>query len=77
MRKLGEDISEMLDYIPGYFKVLRHVRPKFSCGHCAAIIQLPAPSRPIDRGLPAPGLLAQVIVSKYGDHCPPYRQQGS
>src|SRR5205809_1128778 len=76
MRKLGEDISEMLDYVPGYFKVLRHVRPKFSCGHCAAIIQLPAPSRPIDRGLPAPGLLAQVIVSKYGDHCPLYRQQG-
>src|SRR5437667_660576 len=76
MRKLGEDISEMLDFVPGYFKVLRHVRPKFSCGHCAAIIQLPAPSRPIDRGLPAPGLLAQVIVSKYGDHCPPYRQQG-
>ena len=77
MRKLGEDISEMLDYIPGYFKLLRHVRPKFSCGHCAAIIQLPAPSRPIDRDLPAPGLLAQVIVSKYGDHCQPYRQQGS
>src|SRR5438034_1841521 len=76
MRKLGEDISEMLDFVPGYFKVLRHVRPKFSCGHCAAIIQLPAPSRPIDRGLPAPGLLAQVIVSKYGDHCPLYRQQG-
>src|SRR5204863_64866 len=76
MRKLGEDISEMLDYIPGYFKVLRHVRPKFSCGHCAAIIQLPAPSRPLDRGLPAPGLLAQVIVAKYGDHCPLYRQQG-
>src|SRR5437773_11314202 len=76
MRKLGEDISEMLDFVPGYFKVLRHVRPKFSCGHCAAIIQLPAPSRPIDRGLPTPGLLAQVIVAKYGDHCPLYRQQG-
>src|SRR5438046_5261323 len=76
MRKLGEDISEMLDFVPGYFKVLRHVRPKFSCGHCAAIIQLPAPSRPIDRGLPTPGLLAQVIVSKYGDHRQLYRQQG-
>jgi transposase len=75
MRKLGEDISEMLDFVPGYFKVLRHVRPKFSCGHCARVIQLPAPSRPIDRGLPAPGLLAQVIVAKYGDHCPLYRQQ--
>jgi transposase len=75
MRKLGEDISEMLDFVPGYFKVLRHVRPKFSCGHCARVIQLPAPSRPIERGLAAPGLLAQVIVAKYGDHCPLYRQQ--
>jgi transposase len=75
MRRLGEDISEMLDYVPGYFKVLRHVRPKLSCGHCARVIQLPAPSRPIERGLPAPGLLAQIIVAKYGDHCPLYRQQ--
>ena len=75
MRKLGEDIAEMLDFVPGYFKVLRHVRPKFSCGHCARIIQLPAPSRPIERGLPGPGLLAQVIVAKYADHCPLYRQQ--
>jgi transposase len=75
MRKLGEDVSEMLDYIPGYFKVLRHVRPKLSCSRCARVIQLPAPSRPIDRGIPAPGLLAQVIVAKYADHCPLYRQQ--
>jgi transposase len=76
MRKLGEDVSEMLDFVPGYFVVLRHVRPKFSCGRCARVIQLPAPSRPIDRGLPAPGLLAQVITAKYADHCPLYRQQG-
>lgn len=76
MRKLGEDISEQLDFIPGYFKVLRHVRPKLSCGRCARVIQLPAPSRPIERGLPAPGLLAQVIVAKYADHCPLYRQEG-
>ena len=76
MRKLGEDLSEMLDFIPGYFKVIRHVRPKLSCGQCARVIQLPAPSRPIDRGMPAPGLLAQVIVAKYADHCPLYRQQG-
>ena len=75
MRKLGEDISEQLDFIPGYFQVLRHVRPKLSCGRCARMIQLPAPSRPIERGLPAPGLLAQVIVAKYADHCPLYRQQ--
>ena len=75
MRKLGEDISEMLDFVPGYFKVLRHVRPKLSCGNCARVIQLPAPSRPIERGIPAPGLLAQVIAAKYADHCPLYRQQ--
>jgi transposase len=75
MRKLGEDISEMLDFVPGYFKVLRHVRPKLSCGHCARVLQLPAPSRPIERGIPAPGLLAQVIAAKYADHCPLYRQQ--
>lgn len=76
MRKLGEDIAEMLDFVPGYFKVIRHVRPKLSCGHCSMIIQEPAPSRPIERGLPAAGLLAQVIVAKYADHLPLYRQQG-
>jgi transposase len=75
MRKLGEDISEQLDFIPGTFKVIRHVRPKLSCGRCARVIQLPAPARPIERGMPAPGLLAQVIVAKYADHCPLYRQQ--
>ena len=75
MRKLGEDIAEMLDFVPGYFKVLRHVRPKLSCGHCARVIQLPAPSRPIERGIPTPGLLAQVLAAKYADHCPLYRQQ--
>jgi transposase len=76
MRKLGEDIAEMLNFVPGYFEVIRHVRPKFSCGRCSTIVQEPAPSRPIERGLPAPGLLAQVIVAKYADHLPLYRQQG-
>ncbi|MCU0940264.1 MAG: IS66 family transposase [Burkholderiaceae bacterium] len=75
MRTLGEDIAEQLDYVPGYFRVLRHVRPKLACGHCAQIIQLPAPARPIERGLPTPALLAQVIVAKYADHSPLYRQQ--
>ena len=76
MRKLGEDVSEMLDMVPGYFKVIRHVRPKLSCGHCSRVIQEPAPPRPIARGMAAPGLLAQIIVAKYADHCPLYRQQG-
>lgn len=76
LRKLGEDVSEMLDFIPGYFKVIRHVRPKLSCGRCSRVIQEPAPSRPIERGMPSPGLLAQVVVAKYADHTPLYRQHG-
>ena len=72
--KLGEDVSEMLEYIPASFKVIRHVRPKMCCTRCDAIVQALAPSRPIDRGLPGPGLLAHVLVSKYADHLPLYRQ---
>lgn len=66
----------MLDMVPGYFKVIRHVRPKLSCGHCSRVVQQPAPPRPIARGMAAPGLLAQIIVAKYADQCPLYRQQG-
>jgi transposase len=76
MRALGEDVSEMLDFIPGYFKVIRHVRPKLSCGQCSRVVQAHAPARPIERGLPTPGLLAQVLVGKYADHLPLYRQAG-
>lgn len=76
MRPLGEDVSEMLDFLPSYFKVIRHVRPKLACGHCARVVQQPAPSRPIARGMAGPGLLAQVVVAKYADHCPLYRQAG-
>ncbi|MDR5884297.1 IS66 family transposase [Caballeronia sp. LZ032] len=76
MRVLGEDVSEVLDYVPGYFKVLRHVRPKLSCPRCAAVVQEPAPSRPIARSMAGAGLLAQVVVAKYADHMPLYRQAG-
>jgi transposase len=76
LRPLGEDISEQLDYVPGYFQVIRHVRPKLACRACARIVQAPAPSRPIERGLPTSALLAQVIGAKYADHCPLYRQEG-
>lgn len=65
---LGEDVSEMLEYVPAYFKVIRHVRPKLSCTGCDCIVQAPAPSRPIARGLAGPGLLAHVLISKYCDH---------
>jgi transposase len=76
MSRLGQDTSEQLDYVPGYFQVIRHVRPKLACGACARIVQAPAPMRPIERGLPTAGLLAQVIAAKYADHCPLYRQEG-
>ena len=74
LRELGEDVAEMLEYVRASFKVLRHVRPKLSCDACDRIVQALAPSRPIDRGLAGPGLLARVLVSKYADHQPLYRQ---
>jgi len=76
MKMLGEDASEQLDYVPGYFRVIRHVRPKLTCSACARIVQVPAPMRPIERGLPTAGLLAQVVAAKYADHIPLYRQEG-
>src|SRR6201996_7480065 len=74
LSKLGEDVSELLEYVPARFKVMRHVRPKLSCTKCDNIVQAEAPSRPIARGLAGPGLLAHVLVSKYADHLPLYRQ---
>jgi transposase len=71
---LGEDVSEVLEYVPARFKVIRTVRPKFNCTGCDRIVQEPAPHRVIDRGLPGPGLLAHVLVAKYADHLPLYRQ---
>lgn len=75
LRPLGEDVSETLEYVPASFKVIRHVRPKLSCGGCDRIVQKAAPSRTIDKGLPGPGLLAHVLVAKYADHLPLYRQE--
>ena len=74
LRRLGEDVAEILEYVPARFKVIRHVRPKMSCPRCQTIVQAPAPSRPIERGLAGPWLLAHVLVSKYCDHLPLYRQ---
>jgi transposase len=74
LSKLGEDVSEVLEYVPARFKVIRHVRPKLSCTRCDVIVQAEAASRPIERGLAGPGLLAHVLVSKYCDHLPLYRQ---
>lgn len=74
LKPLGEDVSEMLEYVPSRFKVIRYVRPKLACVRCDHIAQAAAPSRPIARGLAGPGLLAHVLVSKYADHLPLYRQ---
>src|ERR1700739_4569949 len=74
LRNFGEDVAEMLEYIPANFKVIRHVRPKFACTGCERVVQAPAPPRTIERGLAGPGLLAHVLVAKYADHCPLYRQ---
>lgn len=71
---LGEDVTEELEYIPGRFIVNRIVRPRLACTCCEAIVQAPLPSRPIEKGRPGPGLLAHVLVSKYADHLPLYRQ---
>ena len=74
LKPLGEDISEILERVPEHFKVIRLVRPKLACAGCDKIVQAEAPSRPIERGIAGPGLLAHVLVSKYADHLPLFRQ---
>lgn len=74
MKRIGEDVAEVLEYVPASFKVIRHVRPKLACAGCQKIVQEPAPSRPIARGIAGPGLLAHILVAKYCDHLPLYRQ---
>jgi transposase len=74
LRALGEDSSEVLEYVPEHWKVIKHVRPKYSCSACQKIVQANAPSRPIERSYAGPGLLAHVLVSKFCDHLPYYRQ---
>ena len=76
LKTLGEDVTEELEYIPGRFIVNRFVRPRMACTCCEAIHQAPLPSRPIERGRPGPGLITHVLVSKYADHIPLYRQSG-
>ena len=74
MTALGADESELLEYVPGRFKVLVQVRPKYLCGVCKTISQAEAPSRPLARSYAGAGLLAHVLTSKYADHLPLYRQ---
>jgi len=74
LRPLGEDVTQELEYIPGRFVVRRIVRPRMACNCCETFTQAPLPSRPIERGRAGPGLLAHVLVGKYCDHLPLYRQ---
>jgi transposase len=74
LKQLGEDVTEELEYVPGHFVVKRIVRPRMTCTCCEAFAQAELPSRPITRGRPGPGLLAHVLVGKYCDHLPLYRQ---
>lgn len=70
LRRIGEDVSEVLEYVPERFRVKRHVRPKLACACCKTLVQAEAPERPIARGTAGPGLLAHVLVSTYCDHIP-------
>jgi transposase len=75
LERIGEDVSEKLDYTPGVFEVERHIRGKWVCRRCELLIQAPVPPHIIDKGIPTAGLLAQVLIAKYLDHAPLYRQE--
>jgi transposase len=73
-RKISDDISETLEYIPSSFKVIRHIRPRCVCINCETIVQAYPSSKAIDKGKAGPGLLAHILVQKYCNHLPLYRQ---
>ena len=75
LKRIGEDVSEKLDYTPGVFHVERHIRGKWACSQCQTLVQAPVPAQVIDKGVPSAGLLAQVLIAKYADHQPLYRQE--
>ena len=75
MKRIGADVAEKLDYAPGVFTVERHIRGKWACAQCETIHQVPVDPHIIDKGIPTTGLLAQVLVAKYADHLPLYRQE--
>ena len=74
MRGVGEDVSELLDMIAAQMKVIQIARIKKSCRRCEKMVQEPAPSRPIPGSMAGPNLLAHILVSKFDDHLPLYRQ---
>lgn len=74
MQRIGQDITEKLDYTPGVFSVEQHIRGKWVCRQCEILTQAPMPAQIIDKGIATSGLLAHVLVAKYADHLPLYRQ---
>ena len=74
-KRIGQEVSEQLDCVPAQFFVLRHIRGKYACACCQTIQAAPMPAQIIDKGIPAPGLLAQVVIAKHDDHLPLYRQE--
>ena len=75
MKRIGEDVAEKLDYVPGVFTVERHIRGKWACAKCETLTQVPVDPHIIDKGIPTTGLLAQVLVAKYAEHLPLYRRE--
>src|SRR5262245_3487902 len=74
--RIGQDESRVLEYLPAKLEVHIHVRPKYACRWCQdGVVSPPPPPRPIDRGIAGPGLVAQIVVAKFGDHLPLYRQE--
>lgn len=75
LRHVGDDVSEVLDVVPASYRVIQVVRPKYSCDVCDNLVQKDAPSRVLSRGMASANLIAQVLVDKYADHLPLYRQE--
>ena len=74
--RIGEDVTKILEHVPSKLEVHEHVRPKYACRYCKdGVSSPPPPQRPIARGIAGPGLIAQIVVSKFGDHLPLYRQE--
>jgi transposase len=74
LRPVGESVTEVLEYIPGRFEVVRHIRPACSCRKCEAMMQAPMPELPILRGMAGASFLAHIAIAKFCDHIPLYRQ---
>ena len=74
LRTVSESVTEVLEYTPGRFEVIRHVRPACSCRKCETMVQAPMPELPIPRGMAGPGFLAHIAIAKFCDHLPLYRQ---